>query len=163
MNPVVLNEVQSNDPDGGADWVELANPTQEALDVSGIVIKDNDDSHEYVIPEGTTIPADGYLVIDDLNFGLGSDDSVRLYEDGNLIANTTWTGHTSPTWGLYPDVNGQEYRNTQEATPGAANKFADIPEVIAWPGAEEVTVFDTESTFLEDSSGLDFLEDSCMR
>ena len=156
VNPVVLNEVQSNDPDGGADWVELANPTQEALDVSGIVIKDNDDSHEYVIPEGTTIPADGYLVIDDLNFGLGSDDSVRLYEDGNLIANTTWTGHTSPTWGLYPDVNGQEYRNTQEATPGAANKFADIPEVIAWPGAEEVTVFDTESTFLEDSSGLDF-------
>lgn len=155
-NPVVLNEIQSNDPNGGNDWIELANPTGEALDISGIVIRDDDDSHEYVISEGTTIPANGFLIIDDLSFGLGSDDSVRLFEDGRLIASATWTGHTNPTWGLYPDVNGTEYRNTLEATPGAANRFAGVPEVIQWPGADEITVFDTESTFLEDSSGLDF-------
>ena len=50
-NPVILNEVQSNDLNGGSDWIELANPTGEVLDISGIVIKDNDDTHQYVIPE----------------------------------------------------------------------------------------------------------------
>lgn len=155
-NPVVLNEIQSNDKNGGPDWIELANPTGEILDVSGIVIKDNDDTHEYVIPNDTTIPAYGFLVIDDLSFGLGKGDSVRLYENGRLIASTTWTEHTNPTWGLYPDVKGNEYKNTKEETPGAVNKFADIPDAIQWPGANEIKIFDKTPTFLEDSSGLDF-------
>ena len=155
-NPVVLNEIQSNDKNGGADWVELANPTGEALDISGIVIKDNDDSHEYIIPKGTEIPANGFIVIDDLGFGLGKGDSVRLYENGRLIESTTWTENTDPTWGLYPDINGNEYRNTKIETPGAANKFADIPDVIDWQGDKEVKILDKTPTFLEDSSGLDF-------
>lgn len=155
-NPVVLNEIQSNDKNGGPDWIELANPTDEILDVSGIVIKDNDDTHEYVIPNDTTIPAYGFLVIDDLSFGLGKGDSVRLYENGRLIASTIWTEHTNPTWGLYPDVKGNEYKNTKEETPGAVNKFADIPDAIQWPGANEIKIFDKTPTFLEDSSGLDF-------
>ncbi|MBO5460903.1 MAG: lamin tail domain-containing protein [Ruminococcus sp.] len=157
-NPVVINEVQSNDKNDGPDWIELANPTADELDVSGVVIKDNDDTHQYVIPEGTTIPANGFLVIteDDFGFGLGKNDSVRLYENEMLIGSTTWAEHTNPTWGLYPDVKGTEYRNTKEETPGAANKFEGIPDVIAWPGDENVEIFDKEPTFLEDSSGLDF-------
>ena len=165
INPVVINEVQSNDPSGGPDWVELANPTAEELDISGLVLKDNKDKDPYTIPEGTTIPANGYLVIyqDDSGaagfaFGLGKGDSVRLFENGEQIAVTTWPdgSHTNPTWGLYPDVNGSSYQNTLEATPGTANKFAGIPDVIAWPGSDEVHTFDTTPTFLEDSSGLDF-------
>lgn len=157
-NPVVLNEIQSNDKNGGLDWIELANPTADILDISGIVIKDNDDTHSYVVPEGTTIPTNGFLVIkeDKLGFGLGKNDSVRLYEGDRLIVSTTWTDHTNPTWGLYPDVKGTEYRNTKEETPGAPNKFADIPELVVWPGANEIEIFDKEPTFLEDSSGLDF-------
>ena len=165
VTPVVINEVQSNDPNGGPDWVELANPTDEVLDISGLVLKDNKDKDPYTIPDGTTIPANGFLVIyqDDSGaegfaFGLGKGDSVRLFEDGEQIAATTWPdgSHTNPTWGLYPDVNGSSYQNTLEATPGAANKFAGIPDVIAWPGSDEVHTFDTTPTFLEDSSGLDF-------
>lgn len=167
VNPVVINEVQSNDPNGGPDWVELANPTAEALDISGLVLKDNKDKDPYTIPEGKTIPANGYLVIyqDDSGtngfaFGLGKGDSVRLFENGEQIATTTWPdgSHTTPTWGLYPDVNGSSYQNTAEATPGAANKFAGTPNVIAWPGSDEVHIFDTAPTFLEDSSGLDFAD-----
>ena len=157
-NPVVLNEVQSKDPQGGPDWIELANNTGTELDISGIVIKDDDDTHEYAIPAGTKIPAYGFIVFTehDFGFGLGKNDKVRLYENDLLIASTTWVDQTNPTWGLYPDVYGKEYRNTKEATPGAANIFEGIPEVMAWPGREEVAVFDTEPTFLEDSSGLDF-------
>ena len=156
VNPVVINEVQSSDPNDGPDWIELANPTDAELDISGIVIKDDDDTHEYVIPNGTIISANGYLVItgDEFGFGLGKGDAVRLFENGMCIASTTWEGHTSPTWGLYPDVNGTEYRSTLEETPGAANKFAGIPDVIVWPGAD--TVATSGLNFLEDSSGLDF-------
>ena len=144
VTPVVINEVQSNDPNGGPDWVELANPTDEVLDISGLVLKDNKDKDPYTIPDGTTIPANGFLVVyqDDSSktgfaFGLGKGDSVRLFENGEQIAVTTWPdgSHTAPTWGLYPDVNGSSYQNTLEATPGAANKFAGIPDVIAWPGS----------------------------
>lgn len=155
-SPVVINEVQSDDKNGGPDWIELANPSADEIDISGIVIKDSDDTHEYIIADGTKIPAKGFIVIKDLSFGLGKNDSVRLYEKGRLIAKTEWTGDTDPSWGLYPDVNGSEYRKTKEETPGAANKFAGIPEVEKWPGPDDVKVYDTDSVFLEDSSGLDF-------
>ena len=165
VSPVVINEVQSNDPQGGPDWVELANPTSAELDISGLVLKDEKDKDPYTIPEHTSIPANGFIVIkqDDtgnngFKFGLGKGDSVRLFENNEQIASTTWPAgaHTDPTWGLYPDVNGKEYRNTAAPTPGAPNKFADIPDVIAWPGSDQVKVFDTVPTFSEDSSGLDF-------
>lgn len=158
--PVVINEVQSNDPEDGPDWIELANPTDAEIDVSGIVIKDDDDDHAYIIPEGTTIAANGFLVIEEgengFDFGLGKGDSVRLFEDGSMIASTTWVDHTNPTWGLYPDVNGTEYRNTLIATPGEANRFAGVPETVEWTGSDELVTVDVEGTFLEDSSGLDF-------
>lgn len=157
-NPVVINEIQSKDPNGGADWLELANPTNTDIDVSCIIIKDDDDTHSYTIPEGTMIAANGFLVLDEnlLGFGFGKGDSVRLYEGDMLIGSTTWSEHTNPTWGLYPDVNGNEYRNTKEETKGAINKFNDVPEIINWPGKETTTIYDQDSTFLEDSSGLDF-------
>lgn len=156
VNPVVINEVQSKDPNGGADWIELANPTDLPLNIAGLILKDSDDTHGYTIPDGTVIPANGFLVLteDDFGFGLGKGDSVRIFEDDMLIASTTWPDHTSPTWGLYPDVNGKEYRNTLKETPDAANEFDGIPKVIAWPGPDEVVTSDL--TFLEDSSGLDF-------
>ena len=111
-SPVVINEVESNDPNDGPDWVELANPTSEAIDISGLEIRDSEDDHVYVIAQGTTIPANGYLVIDDLGFGLGDQDSVRLYEDGMMIKSFSWQAHAGVTWGVYPDVNGTAYQNT---------------------------------------------------
>ena len=157
-NPVVINEVQSNDKTSGVDWIELANPTNTDIDISGIIIKDNDDTHAYVIPNGTSVSANGFLVLDSntLGFELNAEDSVRLYEGNMLIGTISWTSDTNPTLGLYPDVNGTEYRNTKKGTPGASNKFEDIPELINWQGNEEITIYDKEPVFLEDSSGLDF-------
>ena len=156
VNPVVINEIQSNDPNGGADWIELANPTNKPLDISGIIIKDDDDTHEYRIPDGTVIAAEGFIVLsgNDFGFGLGKGDTVRLFENEMLIASVTWEEHTTPTWGLYPDANGTAYRSTLEETPGTANKFAGTPNVIEWQGSDKVIA--SNLNFLEDSSGLDF-------
>ncbi|MBT2474849.1 lamin tail domain-containing protein, partial [Microbacterium sp. ISL-103] len=158
-NPVRINEVES---DGGSpdDWIELVNPTASVLDVSGIVVKDDDDTHAYAIPAGTTIAAGAYLVIEraDLGFGLGDGDSVRLFDGDLLVDSTTWgAGHAAVTWGRCPDTTGA-FAVTAEATKGAANVCAGEIPVSTWPGSAEVRVLDTAPTFLEDSSGLDVQE-----
>lgn len=158
-NPVRINEVDS---DGGSpdDWIELVNPTASALDVSGIVVKDDDDAHSYAIPAATMINAGGYLVIEraELGFGLGDGDSVRLFDGDLLIDSTSWgTGHAATTWGRCPDVTGM-FAVTAEGTKGAANICEGEVTVSPWPGSAEVRVLDTAPTFLEDSSGLDVQE-----
>lgn len=158
-NPVRINEVES---DGGSpdDWVELVNPTTVALDVSGIVVKDDDDAHAYAIPAGTSIAAGGYLVIEraQLGFGLGGGDAVRVFDGDLLVDETSWgEGHAAVTWGRCPDLTGA-FAVTAESTKGAANVCAGEVPVGVWPGSAEVRVVDETPTFLEDSSGLDVQE-----
>jgi hypothetical protein len=155
-NPVRINEVESDGGEPG-DWVELVNPTDAGLDVAGIVVKDDDDTHAYTIPAGTTIAPKGYLVIEgaSLGFGLGGGDSVRLFDGELVIDETTWgDGHAATTWGRCPDADGP-FTATAESTKDAANICEGELPVAGWPGADEVTVLDEEPTFLEDSSGLD--------
>ena len=45
------------------DWVEIKNNGNYEIDLSGWSIRDAQDNHRYVFPTGTTIPANGYLVI----------------------------------------------------------------------------------------------------
>lgn len=150
-NPVRINEVVTN-PD---DWVELVNPTGSPLDVSGIVIKDDDDSHVYTIAEGTTIAANGYLVIEDLSFGLGKADSVRLFEGDELIDSTSWgPEHPLPSWGRCVDTSGS-FAVTAEATKGAPNFCEGEFIASVWPGDAATQVLDPDPMFLSDSSGLD--------
>lgn len=155
-NPVRINEVESSAESGG-DWVELVNPTASALDVSGIVISDDDDAHRHELPAGTTIAAGARLVVDDLGFGLGGADSVRLFEDSVLIDETSWAAHAAVTWGRCPDATGT-FTETAESTPGARNVCAGEIAFSPWPGSAEVRVVDATPTFLEDSSGLDVQE-----
>lgn len=157
-NPVRINEVESN---GGSpdDWIELVNPTTGTLDVSGLVVKDNDDTHEYVIPQGSSIDAGGYLVIEaaQLGFGLGKDDSVRVFDGDLMVDDTSWTSHAATTWGRCPDMTGP-FAVTAEPTKGATNVCVGEVAVGPWPGSAEVRVVDTQPMFLEDSSGLDVQE-----
>ncbi|WP_309127728.1 lamin tail domain-containing protein [Microbacterium sp.] len=155
-NPVRINEVES---DGGSpdDWIELVNPTSEPLDVSGVVVKDDDEAHEYRIPDGTRIASGGRLVLerDQLGFGLGSADAVRLFDGERLIDETSWgPGHAASTWGRCPDTTGA-FAVTAESTKGTTNACAGETAVSPWPGSQQVRALDTSPTFLEDSSGLD--------
>lgn len=97
---IVINEINYNsdplyDPD---DWVELYNPNSQSVDISGWVLKDEDDDNSFVLPQGTVMLPDTYLVIvkdrskfnlvlskvknvvGSFGFGLaGSGDIVRLF------------------------------------------------------------------------------------
>lgn len=124
LSPILINEIEA---DGGIpdDWIELVNPSSGAADVSGFVVKDDDDAHAYVIPDATSIPAGGYLVIekDQLGFGLGkSGDAVRLFgPDGtSVIDSYTWTAQTDTSVGRCPDASGA-FSETTAVSKGAAN------------------------------------------
>ena len=129
--PIVkINEVESSGGQPG-DWIELKNVGDAEADLSGWIVKDNDDSHAYTIPAGTKLPAGEFLVLDELqkdgtghfDFGLGGADSVRLFEaDGTtLVDGVAWDTHAEVTYGL--DGNNV-FTSTSEATKGADNIFA---------------------------------------
>lgn len=64
-SPIVINEINYHsapDFDPG-DWLELYNLSNEVVDVSGWVFKDEDNTHQLVFPEGTVIAVDDYLVL----------------------------------------------------------------------------------------------------
>jgi hypothetical protein len=120
---VVINEVESNMGVPG-DWVELYNAGGSAADLSGYVFKDNDDTHAYVIPAGTSIAAGGYYLLEEaaFGFGLGAADSARLYDStGTTLVNSySWTSHATTTYGRCPNGVG-DFTTTTAVTKGAAN------------------------------------------
>ncbi len=60
---VVINEIMYHSPVDENEWIELYNSNDFALDVGGWVVKDKEETHQFVLPENTTIEANGYLVL----------------------------------------------------------------------------------------------------
>jgi len=140
---IIINEINYNASidHNTEDWVELHNRSQDILDLSNWELKDNNDDHRFLIPDGTLIEPFDYLVIakdmeafsslhpqitnllGDFNFGLSSAaDQVRLYNKaGELVGDISYTDE-SP-WPeaadgdgytlelLHPDFEGTEPSN----------------------------------------------------
>ena len=124
---VVVNEVSQR---VNPDWVELYNPGDEQVDLSGWTLRDDQDRgpEDYVFPAGTVIPAGWFLVLDaaegdtpGFEFGLGAADVVRLFDAaGSPVDSLSWTEHAATTYGRCPDGTG-EVRQTAAPTRGEAN------------------------------------------
>ena len=70
VTPVWINEVLSHTDLPQIDAIELYNPNNESVDVSGWWISDDQDNPRMVqLETGSVIPANGYLVIDESKFG----------------------------------------------------------------------------------------------
>ena len=124
--PVKVNEVESS---GGVpgDWVELYNTGTFAVDLSGFIFRDGDDTHAYVLPAGTIVAAGGFVVLDEaqFGFGLGTADSARLFDGATLVDSYAWTAHAATTYGRCPDGTGA-FATTTAVTKGAANNCAQL-------------------------------------
>jgi len=159
-NPVKVNEVESSGGTPG-DWVELFNTGASAVDISGFIFRDNDDTHTYLIPAGTTIAAGGYWVLEEaaFGFGLGAAESARLYNAaGSIIDTYSWTAHATTTYGRCPNGTGA-FVTMNTTTKGAANDCGATPPtpvVATWPGQDNVTTVDVAGTFSSNLSGLVF-------
>ena len=154
-SPVRINEVESNLGTPG-DWIELKNISAAPANVGGWTVKDTGTS-PYTIPAGTTIAANGYLVLDEaqFGFGLGGADSVILSDStGTVVESYSWTTHATRTYGRCKDGVG-DFKDTKAPTKGATNSCPGL-ETAPWPGSQDVTTADLPGTFVQDLSGLTF-------
>jgi Lamin Tail Domain len=178
---VVINEVESN---GGVpgDWVELYNAGGSAADLSGFVFKDNDDTHAYLIPAGTSLAPGGYFLLEEaaFGFGLGAADSARLYDaTGTVIVDSySWTSHATTTYGRCPNGVGDFTTTTMvtkgsanacpgggsdggatggtTGTGGAAGSDGGVTTTFPWPGPNAVVIVDDPGEFSGNLSGLSY-------
>jgi hypothetical protein len=154
---IVINEVESDDA-VVADFVELTNTDAAMADIGGYVIKDSDDGHAYTIPAGTLLAPGGYYVADVNSgpgaFGLGSNDSARLFAPADLVTpvdSYSWTSHAAATYGRCPDGTGP-IGSTSSSTRGVANT-CPVP-ALSWPGATTIATVDDLNVFGGNLSGL---------
>jgi len=123
---LVINEINYNSsPDfNPEDWIELYNPSDKTVDVSGWHLKDDDDDNDFIFPEGTTIDPDGFLIvchdqnlfhslfpdvtnyIGDFDFGLsGGGDQVRIFSPSLLLIDSV-AYDDDPSWPIEADGTG---------------------------------------------------------
>lgn len=146
-----LNEVNGNDK-----FIELYNASDKALDIVGIQIRKDGDNIVWIAPEGTKIPAKGFLTLNGnaadfsagFTSGLSADKSVKIEllnsagEEIDVFKNLSeskgesWgekdgkydAKSSGLSFGRYPDGTGKWYLAT--ATKDASNVKGDTE--IVW-------------------------------
>jgi hypothetical protein len=125
--PVIINEVNyhSSDEADAADWVELHNRAAYDVDISGWIMKDDQDDHTFVIPENIIMPVSSYFVLcedtslfkkqfplvrnrtGNFSFGLGNGgDCIRLYNQYMLFVDSLNYSDDDP-WPPLADGDGR--------------------------------------------------------
>ncbi|MBZ5641119.1 MAG: DNRLRE domain-containing protein, partial [Acidobacteriia bacterium] len=137
------------------DYLEIYNPTDAAVDMSGMFLTDNLDSPaQYRIPAGVTVPAHGYIVFwcdstpsqgaRHTNFNIArAGEQLGLFdtEVNGIAAIDTLTFTTQTTdlaSGRFPD--GQDGFVTMPPTPGAANTINCTGDAECGPLADACNV-----------------------
>ncbi|HPI36653.1 MAG TPA: CotH kinase family protein [Ignavibacteriaceae bacterium] len=122
----VINEInyKSSPAFDTEDWIEIFNPLENEIDLTGWKISDDNPANAYSFPLGSKIEGNGYIVVcrdttkfkllypnmynvfGNLDFGLSSDgDMVLLYDYmGNLIDSVKF--QSSGNWTSIPNGNG---------------------------------------------------------
>jgi uncharacterized repeat protein (TIGR02543 family) len=123
---IVINEIMYNDSEevNPGDWIELYNAADFTIDISGWLVKDEDDTHIFTFPSGTEMESGTFLVVaadledfnnyydeisplfGELGFGLaGGDDQVRVYDDNGTLIDSLQYNDEDP-WPAGPDGTG---------------------------------------------------------
>ena len=126
---VTLNEIYAasgTDPD----WIELYNPTDQPIDLSGAWLSDDPGQlDKYALPQGTVVPAGGFLILSQEAFGFGlsaSGEAVFLTEPQlRYVLAAYGFGVQTPGTSLarFPD-GGPDWFRAEAPTPGAPNRIA---------------------------------------
>ncbi|MFW6154448.1 MAG: CotH kinase family protein [Planctomycetota bacterium] len=124
LGDVVINEVLTHTDLPDVDAIELHNTTASPIDIGGWYLSDSaDDYRKFRIPDGTTIPAGGYVVFDAYDFnatGLNSDPSDDDPKDFGLSG-----AKGDHVWLMASDVSGALSRFVDHVRFGAS--FNGVP------------------------------------
>ena len=123
---VVINEINYNSSNSfdTEDWIELFNNSDEIIDLSNWILKDEIDSNQFVIKPGTNLSPNNYLIlsrdtlsfrsyyknninlIGNFDFGLNnSGDLVRLFDSSGLLVDSLRYDDSDP-WPAEADGSG---------------------------------------------------------
>jgi hypothetical protein len=145
--PVIVNEALTHTDPPEVDSAELFNPTAGAANVGGWFLTDDFyKPKKYRIPNGTVIPAGGYLVLTESQFNTGAN-AFRFSEYGESVylfsgdASTNLTGYyhgydfpaapNGVSFGRYINSQSNDFFVLQSAvTLGAANAYPRVGPVV---------------------------------
>lgn len=139
---VCINEFHSTSAGGGVDdWIELYNRGDASVDVSGAHLSDRrSDLIQFAIPEGTIVPAGGYLVFDETVMGFGwssAGDDVIVFAAADSVTGLDFYDFGPQT----PDVSEGRAGDGFDAwaffpapTPGQPNSGASAVDEPNLPG-----------------------------
>jgi hypothetical protein len=133
--PILINEILSASAPPAVDAIELYNPTAAAADLGGWFLTDDPAApQKYRLPAGTTIPAGGFLVVDEAWFNASSNsvnnfslsargEQVYLFS-GDAFTNLTGYSHgfsfgpaeDGVTFGRFVNSVGEEQFPAQGAS-----------------------------------------------
>ncbi len=147
LNEVLTIHTTAPNPDGSLfGWIELYNPTSDALDISDVSLTNNVSvPRKWVAPANTIIPADGYLVIQcdglaapsatNSGFNLnGSGDGVFLFHklaEGGGLQDSVVFGQQLPDRAVGRVANGVGSFVLTLPTSGASNTAAGLGAIIS--------------------------------
>ena len=116
IESIIINEFnyRSSEEFDPEDWIELYNPKSSSVDLSNWQIRDENPNHIFMIPEGTVIDGNGFLIIvkdenkfltafpeitfiGELGFGLGRSDAIRLFNSANKLMDEVYYDVENPT------------------------------------------------------------------
>ena len=171
LEEVVINEVLPNPMSQQTQWIELANTTAQAQDVSGWWLADDVMfPKKSIISSGTLVPAHGFLVISEFLFHSGIDGTSFALDPlrgGRVYLSTgdasgEFTGRRSSL--RYTDAEeglsqGRVVTSIGVEIWAQATLSFGAPNVGAKPGALVLSEiqYDPENTFT-DASGLEYVE-----
>ncbi len=116
------------------EWIELYNPLDVAVNLSGYVLDDNvsSGSSPYVLPNDTIIPAHGFLLFNESQTGISLDDAGDivnyLWPDGSTVVDSYAYSTSSNDESIGRITDGaSEWTNFTDPTPGSSNNASSTP------------------------------------
>ena len=119
-----INEIfpDPDTPQDAGEYIELFNPNDTLVSLSGWKVADATGTNTYVFPDKTSIPALGYIVITDVDFSFslnnGKETVTLLDPAGTLIDTVTYTKTTE---GASLNRTATGWRSSRTLTPLAPN------------------------------------------
>ena len=139
FTPPVGDEADFSNPQSFMDWVELRNLGGSAVSLGGWALTDDAAIHnKWLFPAGTTIPANGYLIVMCDNREAANGTATYLHASFSLSSTGDYVGLYNSTGTLQSEVTGMPEQDTfhswgrnpagtadfgflETATPGAPN------------------------------------------
>jgi hypothetical protein len=126
LENVRINELLARSADPALDFIELYNYSIVPVDLSGCFLTDSRNTNKFRIPDGTSIPAGGFVVFDQnqLGFGLSSSGETVYFvnPDNTRVIEAVRFGATANgvSIGRSPD-GAPDFQELAVLTPGVAN------------------------------------------